>query len=88
MIYSLSLLVFRTSGSLPKRPIRTNFAKSAERDVVVENACKNTKVKQESSKYQLNIRTRREIRADLANLEAENMFGRRGFASTKDKESE
>lgn len=38
-MYSFSVLVYRTSGSLPRRPIRSSFAMSAEREEVVENAC-------------------------------------------------
>lgn len=34
--YSLSFFVVRTSGSLPNRPMRTSFARSEERDAVVE----------------------------------------------------
>ena len=36
--YSLSVLVLFTSGTLPKRPMRMSFARSAEREDVVENA--------------------------------------------------
>lgn len=38
-MYSFSVLVYRTSGSFPRRPIRSSFAMSAEREEVVENAC-------------------------------------------------
>lgn len=36
--YSLSVFVVRTSGSLPKRPMRVSFAISAARELVVEKA--------------------------------------------------
>lgn len=38
--YSLLLRVTRRSGSLPRRPMSKIFAMSAERERVVENACK------------------------------------------------
>lgn len=36
--YSLSFFVVRTSGSLPKRPMRTSLARSEERDADEEKA--------------------------------------------------
>jgi hypothetical protein len=36
--YSFSLFVIRTSGSLPRRPIRMSLETSDERDTVEENA--------------------------------------------------
>ena len=35
--YSLSFLVVRSSGSLPRRPMRTSFARSYDRAGVEEN---------------------------------------------------
>lgn len=40
LTYSLSVLVVRTSGSLPSLPIKMSFAMSPERAVVVEKPCK------------------------------------------------
>lgn len=37
--YSLSFLVVRSSGSLPRRPTRTSFARSYDRAGVEENVC-------------------------------------------------
>jgi len=38
-MYSLSFLVVRSSGSLPRRPTRTSFARSYGRAGVEENVC-------------------------------------------------
>lgn len=40
--YSLSFLVVRSSGSLPRRPTRVSFERSYDRAAVDENACCST----------------------------------------------
>jgi len=57
-MYSFSFFVTRTSGSLPKRPIRVSFATSELRVALDENALKilmnlsqNTQINSETETY-------------------------------------
>ena len=59
--YSLSVLVVRVSGALPKRPMRTSFARSDAEGRDDENACGLCDIRQERRRRDLNARATQRV---------------------------